>query len=102
MPNGGKEVKSQGIDALEEQDRHLGHQLLNDVSSYGIFLVPVGELESWLKPIQAHGHGPDWIVDLFSKIGRSSRDPNYLRPGNNDIWHLIKLPHGQMTQIDRA
>lgn len=52
-------------------------------------VVPVGELECWLKEKGAEGHGPEWLADLFSKIGNSENETNYLKPAENDIWSFI-------------
>jgi hypothetical protein len=34
-----------------------------------LFVVPNGELESWLKSLKARGHGPSWLVEVFEKMG---------------------------------
>jgi len=34
-------------------------------------------------------HGPDWVVNIFSQIGQSEDDPNYLKPGNDDVWKFL-------------
>jgi hypothetical protein len=44
---------------------------LTDIcSKYGIFIVPYGELESWLKPygLDNHGKKSNWIVSALTKI----------------------------------
>jgi predicted ATPase len=57
----GKNMKIDGgIDLLGEQDREALQNLFVKLSKYGLFVVPNGELESWLKELNASGHGPDW------------------------------------------
>jgi hypothetical protein len=43
------QIKLRGIDALDEPTKSRAVQLLNRLKSMGIFVVPVGELESWAE-----------------------------------------------------
>lgn len=82
-------IKSKGINALTREDKARAEALLPQLSKYGLFLVPGGELESWLSHLGVKDHGSDWFVNVFSKIGKSETDADYLRPGNDDIWKFI-------------
>lgn len=82
-------IKKGGIGALTGTDKARGLALLDELGKYGIFLVPGGELESWLPQLGATGHGADWVVNVFSKIGRLDSDAGYLRPGNDDVWVFL-------------
>lgn len=42
-------VKSRGIDCFEGEVRHSLNELLDNLSKIGLFVVPCGELESWIK-----------------------------------------------------
>ena len=33
--------------------------------------------------------GSDWVVSVFSRIGQSETDANYLKPGTDDIWKFL-------------
>jgi hypothetical protein len=45
-------------------------ELLRDLGEYGIFVVDVGELESWLAPLSvASGSKAKWIIDVFRALG---------------------------------
>jgi hypothetical protein len=81
-------MKSKGINGLVE-DKARAEGLLKQLSEYGLFLVPGGELESWLSQFGVRHHGSNWFVDIFSRIGKSETDADYLRPGSDDIWRFI-------------
>jgi hypothetical protein len=82
-------IKSRGINALGANDRKEAETLLKQLSSYGLFLVPRGELESWLSHLNVKEHGSDWVVSVFSQIGQSDTDTNYLKPGTDDVWKFL-------------
>jgi len=82
-------IKGQGLKALKQSDHDRAIALLNELSCYGLFVVPLGEVESWLSHLSAKGHGSEWLVDLFSRIGHSESEPNYLKPGQNDVWQFL-------------
>jgi hypothetical protein len=81
-------LKRAGIYALEGDDRQRAEAFLMELASYGVHLVPVGELESWLQGVGARGKKTDWVISLLGLIGKPG-DDNYLRPGANDIWEFI-------------
>jgi hypothetical protein len=90
VPPGEKRlIKSKGINALGTSDKGKAEALLKQLSSYGLFLVPGGELESWLSHLNVKEHGSDWVVSVFSRIGQSETDSNYLKPGTNDVWKFL-------------
>jgi len=81
-------IKMGGLNLLSTTDKTEAEKLLKYLSSYGLFLVPQGELETWLAKMEAKGHGSDWVVDIFSKMGQSGTG-NYLRPEDDDVWKFI-------------
>ena len=86
----GKNLKENGLDILEATEKTKIEHLLTELESYGLFIVPVGQLECWLKGIGAKNeHGSKWLIDLFPKIGSSKEDANYLRPTCDDVWLFI-------------
>ena len=86
---GGDPIKAEGIRALGEQDAARAAALLQELASFGVFLVPPGEMESWLPQLEVTGHGPPWVEDVLSKIGKTPADANYLRPSENDVWAFV-------------
>jgi hypothetical protein len=66
----GKDMKRDGgINILNDTDKEALQNLFDKLADYGLFVVPNGELESWLKSLQAKGHGPSWLVEVFEKMG---------------------------------
>ena len=52
----GKDMKRDGgIQILEEADQEALNNLFDKLAEYGLFIIPNGELESWLKPLNASG-----------------------------------------------
>ncbi len=78
-----------GVDVLDPADKEACNNLFDQLDEYGIFTVRNGELESWLKPLGAQGHSPDWLIEIFEKLGEDPSSPNYVKPANGDIWDFM-------------
>lgn len=86
----GKDMKRDGgLQILQPADRQAAEDLLAQLRLYGIFVVPGGELESWLKSLGATGHGPSWLIDMFEKMGEDPASPGYVRPSSDDVWGFL-------------
>jgi hypothetical protein len=83
-------VKMVGVQGLTGMDRDSIEQFLNDLSMYGLFLVPVGEVERWLPELQIVGHASRWLIPVFEKMGSDPRDPSYVHPGQEDVWAFMR------------
>lgn len=87
----GKDMKREGgVAILETADKQAAHNLLNQLRQYGVFVIPGGELESWLKNLHATGHGPTWLIDIFQRMGDDPNSPNYVRPSTGDVWAFMQ------------
>lgn len=78
-----------GIDLLNGDDKEACSNFLNQLVEYGVFVIQKGELESWLKHLNASGHGSNWLIDIFSKMGDNPEDPNYIKPTGGDVWDFM-------------
>jgi ABC-type cobalamin/Fe3+-siderophores transport system ATPase subunit len=78
-----------GIDILGATEKEAACNLLKQLGEYGIFVVPGGELESWLKPIKATGHGPSWLIEVFEKMGEDPEALEFVKPTNGDVWVFL-------------
>lgn len=88
--NGKLAIKHGGVRALEAADQALARALLTKVAEYGLFVVPGGELESWLIGLGvAASNKADWIVDVFNRLGDDDKSPSYIRPSADDVWAFI-------------
>ena len=78
-----------GLDILGKRDKEAGNNLLDQLGDYGLFIVRNGELESWLTELDASGHGPGWLIEIFEKMGEDPEDLDYLKPGDHDVWEFL-------------
>ncbi|MBK9168925.1 MAG: hypothetical protein IPM24_15850 [Bryobacterales bacterium] len=91
MAETGNDMKRHGgVAILGTTDRQAAEDLLNQLRQYGIFVVPGGELESWMKGRGATGHGPAWLIDIFERMGEDPSDANYVRPNSGDVWGFVR------------
>jgi AAA domain, putative AbiEii toxin, Type IV TA system len=98
----GRDMKREGgFDLLSQSDREAASNLFDHLSQYGLFVVRLGELESWLRQLQGSGHGPVWLVDVFEKMGEDPESANYLRPEVGDVWEFIGSIKTWLTDVNR-
>ncbi|VVH62873.1 hypothetical protein BSPWISOX_2933 [uncultured Gammaproteobacteria bacterium] len=87
----GKNMKRDGgVNILNNTDKEALQNLFDKLADYGLFVVPNGELESWLKSLQASGHGPDWLVEVFEKMGEDPNTSEYVKPSEGDVWEFLE------------
>ncbi len=87
----GKNMKKDGgLTILERDAKESCESLLDQLADYGIFVVPGGEVESWLPELGATGHGPDWLIEVFEKMGANPREPGYVRPQDDGAWAFVE------------
>ncbi len=78
-----------GVDILSHDDKEAANNLFDQLQEYGLFVVRGGELESWLKELNANGLGPAWLIEVFEKLGEDPEHPDYVKPSNSDVWYFI-------------
>lgn len=90
MDDSGRDMKKDGgITILQPADQEAAQNLLAQLGEYGVFAVPVGELESWMKSLGASGHGPTWLISVFEKMGEDPDSSDYVKPTDGDVWAFI-------------
>lgn len=88
--NSGKNMKRDGgVEIFSECDKEAVNNLFDKLAEYGVFAVRRGELESWLPNLRATGHGPNWLIAVFEKMGEDPESLDYLKPSNDDVWSFI-------------
>lgn len=98
----GKDMKTQGgISLLTGSELEAAEDLLQQLNNYGIFTVPNGELESWVKSLDVKGHGPSWLVNIFEKMGDDPESNDYINPTDEDVWAFMGLIKEWLTNPDR-
>jgi hypothetical protein len=82
--------KKSGIQALPVARRRLVETAVAKLAEYGVFLAPVGELESWLTSVGVTKSGKsEWIVQMFGKLGSDASKPNYVKASSGDVWGFL-------------
>lgn len=90
MVRSGRNMKRDGgLTLLTPENRESADNLFNQLADYGMFVVPGGEVESWLRHLAVQGHGPEWLIAAFERMGEDPEQPNYLRPGDDDVWEFM-------------
>lgn len=86
----GEDYKTQGgIDLLIGSSRQTAATTFETLERFGTFVVPIGEVESWLPQLNCQGHGPEWLTSIFSRMGEVETNENYTRPSGGDVWEFI-------------
>lgn len=80
-------LKSLGIAGLEDPLKAHVETLLNQLKTHGIFLVPLGELESWIKDLMKNGPSKRdkglWATEAAKRIEEHGN-------GSDDVWNYAK------------
>ncbi|MFO0900863.1 MAG: AAA family ATPase [Pirellulales bacterium] len=90
-----------GIEVLSGPEREAAENLFSQLAEYGLFVVPGGELESWLKELGAAGHGPSWLLAMFERMGDDPSDPGYTKPGDGDVWQFMSRVRAWFADSNR-
>lgn len=102
MDRTGRDMKRDGgVDILSSTDRQAAQDLFKNLADYGVFVVPVGEVESWLKGLGAHGHGPSWLINVFEAMGEDPDAPSYIRPADDDVWRFLSTVKSWLVNPSR-
>ena len=79
-----------GLGILGGSNKKAAEDLFSQLNEYGIFIVPGGELEFWMKDVKTTKHGPQWLIEVFERMGDDPSAENYVRPKENDVWEFIR------------
>lgn len=81
--------KERGLNAIgSTDDRAKTEAALQVLSSYGLFVVSVGELEKWLRQLGLTNK-QTWVSDMLVRLG-SRGDAAYVTPGSGDVWDFTE------------
>jgi hypothetical protein len=102
MDRTGKNMKREGgIAILQQAEQEAASILFSQLGEYGIFVVPGGELESWLKGLHVSGHGPSWLVSVFERMGADPDQTDYLKPAEDDVWRFLSTVKSWLVDATR-
>ena len=79
-----------GLDMLEDGIRETIRDAICKLARYGIFVVPNGELESWLSCLNVDREKDGWVNRMFERMGNDPEDVNYIQPSDDDVWDFIR------------
>jgi ABC-type cobalamin/Fe3+-siderophores transport system ATPase subunit len=86
----GKDMKRDGgIALLSKEDQEACRNLFDKLAEYGVFIVPRGELESWLPTLGATQSKSSWLLSIFEKMGDDPSASDYIRPEPGDVWDFL-------------
>jgi hypothetical protein len=82
-------VKKGGVSSLAGDAAVACQNLLEQLAKFGVFLVPVGEIEAWLKYLDVSASKENWLAAVFERMGADPDEPAYVRPRTGDVWEFI-------------
>ncbi len=89
-PDLGRAVKTRGINLLSGGGLEAALNFLAQLRRYGLFVVDVGEVEMWLRKLSVGGHGSNWLIQVFERLGSDPALPSYVRPESADVWNFVR------------
>lgn len=79
-----------GLAAIEGEMLAAARALLEQLKSYGVFVVPYGALESWLSELGLTSHKGQWLADVFERMGNDPDAEGYMRPADDGVWNFVR------------
>lgn len=80
-------AKRHGLSGLTGATRTNATNIVKRLNEFGLFLVPVGELENWLPRLglSRTRKKADWIVAALTRLGRTPQ----IVPRAGDVWAFL-------------
>ncbi|MEV5879442.1 AAA family ATPase [Streptomyces sp. NPDC052101] len=86
-------LKKSGLNALNGDVYAAAERLLKHTAAHGLFLVPCGELEQWVRSVPS-GNKARWLADVFNGPERWYQKPTTeLQDFCQQIRCYLDLPH---------
>jgi hypothetical protein len=82
------QLKAKGVGMLAAPARRQVEGVIEELASIGIFIVPVGEVEGWLRSLGVTNK-KNWLTDMLTRLGAPG-DPAYVRTGDGDVWDFVR------------
>jgi hypothetical protein len=85
-----KDMKREGgIALLSGSEREACTNFFNKLADYGIFVVPTGEVESWLSTLNINRGKATWLATIFEAMGEDPDALTYVQPTSGDVWDFL-------------
>jgi predicted ATPase len=91
-----------GISLLDGAELETAKLYLRTLADYGIFVIPNGEIESWLREFGIGGHATEWLVPMFERLGSDPEAANYVQAGYGDVWDFLQGIRDWLLNPNRA
>jgi hypothetical protein len=88
--------REEGLDILPEDLKKKAMSIVNRLKEFGIFIIPNGAVESWLKNLGIQTEKKAWLIDVLQKIEDES-----IQPEQGDIWQFISEVSTWISKKDR-
>ncbi|MCO4098424.1 MAG: AAA family ATPase [Gemmatimonas sp.] len=93
-----RRIKRGGVDALPQSVSGKIQVFLSRLATHGIFLVPVGELEEWLKSeqIESSKHNKSaWANEAAAVVRKSGQK-------SGDIWDFLRMVGAHLREREQS
>jgi energy-coupling factor transporter ATP-binding protein EcfA2 len=78
-----------GLAILSDSDKEACRCFFDQLAEYGVFVVPVGEIEAWLPELQVSRNKNSWLTSIFQAMGEDPGSQDYIQPSSGDVWDFI-------------
>lgn len=79
-----------GLAAVDGEMRTAAQTLVEQLKSYGVFVVPFGALESWFTELQLTSRKGQWLAEVFGRMGNDPEGDDYMRPSDGSVWDFVR------------
>nr|WP_240360819.1 AAA family ATPase [Pyxidicoccus caerfyrddinensis] len=79
-----------GIGTLGKDDAAACRDFIEKLAEYGVFVVPGGELESWLPHLKVNKSKHLWLGEVFGQMGSDPASADYMKPSLGDVWEFMR------------
>ena len=94
--------QQRGLDMLEGGDKDNVSNIIERLAKYGVFVVPNGELESWLSYLALDYEKQDWVSQTFERLGSDPNSDSYVQPTADDVWDFLRRISRWCTDYGRC
>lgn len=94
--------RSGGLKLIDGSELETAKLYLRTLAEYGIFLVPNGEVESWLSDFNIKGKSASWLIPMFEKLGSDDTADDYVRPSHGDVWEFLSSVRTWLLNSNRS